>query len=77
MGVLHVVHRVLAVLLHSQVQVKVNAGVGLVRVEQEPGGVHRHLVQQRHQGNGLAAALGCLDDLPVPHQAHHLHQHHL
>ena len=76
-GVLHIVHRVLAVLLHGQVQIEVNAGVGLVGVEQEPGGVHGHLVQQRHQGDGLAAALTGLDDFPVPHQAHHLHQHHL
>ena len=48
LSLIHILYTSLGILLHGQVQVKVDAGVGLIGVEQEPGGVHRYLFQQGH-----------------------------
>ena len=74
MGVLHVVNRVLAVLPDRQPQIKLHLGIRL-GVEKPSGGVHRHLVQQVGEGDGLAGALAHLHQLAVPQQLHQLHQH--
>ena len=56
-GVLHVVHRVVAVLPHGQVQVEVQGTGGGAVVEVVPGRVYRNLIQQVGEGDGLAGAL--------------------
>ena len=74
-GVLHIVDRVLAVVAHGQVQVKVQRGRALALVEEEPRGINGHLVQQVGQGDGLAGTLAHAHGLAVAHQVDHLHQH--
>mmetsp|Transcript_20389 Transcript_20389/g.78156 ORF Transcript_20389/g.78156 Transcript_20389/m.78156 type:complete len:636 (-) Transcript_20389:435-2342(-) len=75
MGVLHIEHRVLVVLLQRQVDVEGELGVGLAADQEE---AHRvaagpvHQVAQRHIGAG---ALGDLDLLAVLHDRDHLVQH--
>ena len=72
--VLDVVNRVLRVLLDREVEVEVEQGVGLAHVEEEAGGVDRHLVEQVAELDRLAGALAHAHDLAVAHQADELHQ---
>ena len=74
MGILHIVHRVLAVLPDGQAQIKLHLGLGL-GVEEIAAGVHGDLVQQVGQGDGLAGTLAHPYHLTVPQQLHQLHQH--
>ena len=76
-GVLDIVHRILAVGAHGQAQVKLDGRGGGAGIEEEAGGVHAHLVQQVVEGDGVAGALGHTDGLAVPHELHQLHQHDL
>ena len=73
-GVLHIVHRVLAVLPDGQTQIELHLRLRL-GVEEVAAGVHGDLVQQVRQADGLAGALGHPHHLAVPHQLHQLHQH--
>ena len=75
-GVLDIVHGVLAVLPHRQIQVEVQGAGRGPGVEEVPGGVHADLVQQVVQGDGLAGTLGHTHRLAVLHQVDQLHQHH-
>ena len=74
-GVLDIVDRVLAVVAHGQIKVKVQRGRAFALIEEEPRGINGHLVQQVGQGDGLAGALAHADRLAVAHQVDHLHQH--
>ena len=74
MGILHIIHRVFAVLPHREVQVKLDRGLG-PRVEEIARRVNRHFIQQVGQRNRLPRALGHGDGLSVPHQLDQLHQH--
>ena len=75
-GILHIVNGVLGILPDSQSQIKLHLGVRL-GVEIPPGSVHRHLIQQIVEGNGLARPLGHTDHLAIPQQLYQLHQHNI
>ena len=75
-GILDIIHGVLAVLPDGQVQVEIDGAGGGAGVEEVPGGVHADLIEQVVQGNGLAGALGHADGLTVLEQVHQLHEHH-
>ena len=72
--VLNIVNRILAVLLNSEVKVKVHFRVWFPQIEQETCGIHRHFFQQGYKRNCFAAALAGFDDFTVTNQANHLHQ---
>ena len=74
MGVLHIVHRVVAVLPHGEVEVKLHLRVALARAEEKARRVDRDLVEQVGQGDGLARALAHAHDLAALHEAHELHE---
>ncbi|MPM67235.1 hypothetical protein SDC9_114156 [bioreactor metagenome] len=74
-GILHVINGVVAVLAHGKVKVKQNLRAGFALVKHKARAVHRHIVQQVHQRDGLAGALAHAHLLPVFHQFHQLHQH--
>ena len=73
-GVLDIVNRVLAVLAHGKTEIELHLRLGL-GVEEVAAGVHRDLVEQIRQTDGLAGALRHADDLAVAHELHQLHQH--
>ena len=76
-GVLHIVHWVVIVLLDGEVKVKIHGAAGLLLVKQETRAVNGHHIQQIGQADGLAAALAHAHGLAVLHQVHQLHQHHI
>ena len=73
-GVLDVVHRILAVLPDGQTQIKLHLRLRL-GVEEVAAGVHGNFIQQVGQADGLAGTLGHTHHLAVTHQLHQLHQH--
>ena len=74
-GVLDIVDGIFAALLHRQVQVKIEGGIWLPHIEEEPRGIDGHVIQQVGQCDGAAAALAHAVGLAVLHQPHQLHQH--
>ena len=63
--VLYIINRILRGLFHSQIQVKFEVGICLSGVEKEPCRIQRNFIQQCHQCDRLAAALGQLDNFAV------------
>ena len=74
-GVLDIVDGIFAALLHRQIQVKIEGGIWLPHIEEEPRGIDGHVIQQVGQCDGAAAALAHAVGLAVLHQPHQLHQH--
>jgi hypothetical protein len=75
MGVLHVVHGVVVVLGHGQIDVEGVLGVGLAREQEEAHGVLAGPLDQVAQRDVAAGALADLDLFAVAHHAHHGVQH--
>ena len=75
MRVLHVVHRVVVVLGHGQIDIKGVFGIGLAAEQEKPDCVGAGPLDQIAQGHITARSLGNLHLLTTAHHPHHGVQH--
>ena len=73
--ILHVVHRIFVVFLHSQIDIKCVFGVGFAAEQEETHGIGAGPFDQIAQGHIAAGTLADLDFFTTPDNAYHGVQH--